>query len=142
MFPASYFLTYAHTTWMRYKLSKRYIREKVQSLHTHSGEWRRSLRYLQRGKEITESIGADYLVILLPYLYELNEDHPFLPLQNYVEQFCVENKIAFQDLFHSFVGHNHADLWAHPTDQHPNAKGHRIIAEALKESIQQREFLD
>lgn len=142
IFPASYFLTYAHTTWMRYQLSKRYIREKVQSLQTHSGEWRRSLRYLQRGKEITESIGADYFVILLPYLYELNKDHPFLPLQNYVGQFCVENNIAFQDLFDSFVGQNHVDLWAHPTDQHPNAKGHRIIAEALKESIQQREFLD
>jgi lysophospholipase L1-like esterase len=136
--PGSHFLT----TWTRYQFSKRYIQEVVQSIHTHKREWRRSLRYLLRGKEITAQLGTDYLVVVIPYLYQLNDDYPFEPVHRFVEQFCMENKISFLDLFESFKGHNYIDLWAHPTDQHPNAKGHRIIAETLTKSISEKGFVD
>jgi len=140
--PGSYFLSYLHTTWTRYQFSRRYIQEVAQSLDTHKREWRRSLRYLLRGKNITTKLGIDYSVILIPYLYRLNDNYPFESLHQFIGEYCRENNISFLDLFESFRGYNYTDLWAHPTDQHPNAKGHRIIAEALTRSIREKVYLD
>jgi hypothetical protein len=39
---------------------------------------------------------------------------------------------------HAFSGHEAEDLWANPTDHHPNEIAHRIAADEIAAFIEQR----
>ena len=68
-------------------------------------------------------------------MYELNEGHPFRPLHEMLSQYCAREGILTLDLLDVFQGEDYARLWVHPSDQHPNERGHRIAAEAMAEFI-------
>jgi hypothetical protein len=58
-----------------------------------------------------------------------------------VAQFCVWNGIRTLDLFDAFEGRPYAELWVHPSDQHPNEDGHRISAVALADFVREEQLL-
>ena len=86
-------------------------------------------------KSLSEASGARFLVVILPWLYDLDDSYPFLEIHGTVQGFCAENGIPALDLFPAFRGREAAELWVHPTDQHPNAAAHRIIAEAVHDYL-------
>ncbi len=87
------------------------------------------------------SAGAGVAVAIFPFLYSLDASYPFRPLHEMVAQFCVWNGIRVLDLFDAFEGRPYAELWVHPSDQHPNEDGHRIAAEALADFVRQEHLL-
>ncbi len=74
-------------------------------------------------------------------MYELNEQHPFRPLQEMLSQYCADNGIVELDLLEAFQGESYMELWVHPSDQHPNERGHRIAADAMAEFILKEDLL-
>src|SRR5262249_59857147 len=52
--------------------------------------------------------------------------------------FCRESGIAFVDLLPAFWGLDGTRFWISRTDGHPNARGHRIIAETLAKRSEER----
>ena len=83
----------------------------------------------------------EYAVVIFPFLYELNNTYPFRPLHQMIHQFCSENQIAVLDLFDAYEGMSYRDLWVHPSDQHPNERGHEIAAHAIGSFILEKGLL-
>jgi hypothetical protein len=75
------------------------------------------------------------MVCIFPYLYKLDDDHPLKPLYGIVSRSCSDHKIPVLNLFDSYKGFNYPELWVHPSDQHPNARAHKIAAKALAQFI-------
>jgi lysophospholipase L1-like esterase len=92
--------------------------------------WRASRQGLRELKAVLDARGVLLVVAVLPMLTEL-KDYPFARLHELVMEFCRENGIRAVDLQGPFLGLRDEDLWLHPTDQHPNHIGHRMIAEGV-----------
>ena len=93
------------------------------------------------GRRISQEIGAAYAVVVYPFLYQLDERYPFRELHDNVRDACTDAGIPFHDLLADFEGHAYADLWVHPSDQHPNEEGQRIAAEAVARFVLDAQLL-
>jgi lysophospholipase L1-like esterase len=132
---------YFYTRLERYLFSRKYVRALLESPRQHEKAWDKSFEILENGKQITHAAGAEYMVCLFPFLYQLNDRYPLKPLHTLVRNHCSTASIPFLDLLDAFRGMNHARLWVHPTDQHPNAQADRIAAQALAEFIRAHRLL-
>lgn len=137
----SYLASYVHAAWGRRSLGRRYVASLVEDSLADRAPWRRSLQGLSQGKELAESTGSDFLVCIFPFLFDLTRTYPLAPVHERVRTYCERSGIEVLDLFPAFEGRRDIDLWVHPSDQHPNAEGHRIAAEAIGQAILSRELL-
>jgi len=80
--------------------------------------------------EQVDKDGGKLLIALFPLLYDLKH-YPFSEVHATMSQFCKEHNIAFVDLLPAFSAYTAEDLWAHPTDHHPNEVAHGIAADTL-----------
>jgi lysophospholipase L1-like esterase len=135
LLPWSYFFTYTNTLFTRRRLGQQYIRELLNSPVTHEDEWNINLARLYRGSKIAAEVGSKFVVAIFPLFYDLTEDYPFQPLHDLVRTHCEKNDVPVLDLLKAYKGESHMDLWAHPTDHHPNKKAHKIAAGAIADYI-------
>lgn len=112
-----------------------FVKSYVAAMTTRSlgerDQWTSSFDELDRGKELALRNGAKFGVAILPFMYELSADYPFRPIDRMIEEACRKNGIPVADLLPALLGNAYADLWVHPSDPHPNKKGHELIAEGL-----------
>ena len=80
------------------------------------------------------SDGGTLLVVVFPLLYDF-ENYRFRSIHEKVSAFCDEHDILFLDLFHAFSTYSARELWANPTDHHPNDIAHRIAAREIADFI-------
>ena len=73
------------------------------------------------------------LVAVFPMMTQLDEHYPFKAVHALVRDFCAEHSIACVDLLDRFLGRDARELWVHPTDQHPNDVGQRLLAEGIRD---------
>jgi lysophospholipase L1-like esterase len=85
-------------------------------------------------QKITED-GSTLLVVVFPLLYDF-EEYRFRSIHEKIGSFCERERILFLDLFPAFSRHRAEDLWANPTDHHPNEKAHRVAAEEIAAFIE------
>ncbi len=137
----SYLVSYFYATVKRQIYGQRYIDELLAGALTEQDKWAESLDYLSVGKRLADNIGSRFAVVAFPFMYELNEQHPFRPLQEMLSQYCADNGIVELDLLEAFHGESYTELWVHPSDQHPNEQGHRIAADAMAEFILKEDLL-
>lgn len=71
------------------------------------------------------------LVFLHTPLSELGWLSPWGPVSEHVERLARDRGLAVIETFPSFAGRDEPSLWVGPMDPHPNALGHRLLAEAL-----------
>ena len=74
--------------------------------------------------------GNILLIVIFPLLYDFDK-YLFLEIHEKIEIFCERNQILYLDLFPAFSRHKAEDLWANPTDHHPNEIAHRIASEEI-----------
>ncbi|RME55705.1 MAG: SGNH/GDSL hydrolase family protein [Deltaproteobacteria bacterium] len=96
---------------------------------------------LVRMKEMTQARGAHLLVAIFPLMYDLDDSYPFRSIHRLILDLCAAEGIDAVDLFPDFRGIDARELWAHPSDHHPNERAHAIIAEALAREIERRGLL-
>jgi len=70
------------------------------------------------------------LVVVFPLLYDF-EKYRFSSIHKKIESFCDRHGIHYIDLFPAFSRHKAEDLWANPTDHHPNDIAHEIAADEI-----------
>jgi hypothetical protein len=137
----SYLFSYLFARIARATLARSYIEDLVGRSEQDIAKWNDAFSELLRGKHLAKAAGAEFSVAIFPFLYALDQSYPFRGLHERVADFCEENDIAVVDLFSAFAGRDYAELWVHPSDQHPNEEGHAIAADALAAFIQERALL-
>jgi len=80
------------------------------------------------------------LVVVFPLLYDFDR-YFFKSIHEEIESFCVSRSILHLDLLPAFSLHEAEELWANPTDHHPNETAHQIAAEEIYGLIES-ELLD
>ena len=75
--------------------------------------------------------GAEFILVIFPLFWELNDDYPFQEIHSGLTFFCNSNQIKVLDLFPYYKNIDAQTLWAAPTDHHPNEMGHEIAAKAI-----------
>jgi len=90
----------------------------------------KALAALTKIKNITSERNVRLLVAVFPMVTQLHH-YPLEGLHRLITDHCDQQKIEWVDLLDRFAGKEEADLWVHPTDQHPNDVGHRFIAEGI-----------
>jgi lysophospholipase L1-like esterase len=96
-----------------------------------TSEWRAAQRNLRAIRARARARGIDVGLVIFPVLVQLDESYPFLAIHALLVEFAQENEISVLDLLPAFLGQQGPDLWVARYDQHPNAEGHRIAAEAM-----------
>lgn len=95
-------------------------------------EWRSAQYNVLEMKKAAEARGAKVGFVIYPILVDLRRsDYPFQEICDLLESFAAEHGMPVLNLLPSFRGHRGSDLWVSALDQHPNAEGHRIAAEAI-----------
>jgi lysophospholipase L1-like esterase len=84
---------------------------------------------------IQERDGTPVLVVIVPMLVDFDH-YPFADLHRRVRAEAERNGLSTLDLLDAFSRHAASDLRLSPRDPaHPNALGHRIVAEALQRHL-------
>jgi lysophospholipase L1-like esterase len=78
---------------------------------------------------------SELLVVVFPLLYDF-EKYRFKSIHKKIESFCDSQDLFYLDLFPAFSHYTAEDLWANPTDHHPNETAHRIAAEEIAAFIE------
>lgn len=71
------------------------------------------------------------VVVIFPFLTNLDEHHPFLPAYAQLQEYCLEHRIAYFDLSSAMMQHRQKGLVVSRFDAHPNERAHAIAAEVL-----------
>ena len=99
-------------------------------------EWRRVQSELLELKSACDHLHAKLVVMIIPALTKF--DDGAYPVKGYhvaVSRFCAASSIPYLDLLPAFWGLDGTRMWISPTDGHPNAQGHQIIANALAQFL-------
>jgi lysophospholipase L1-like esterase len=94
-------------------------------------EWSVAQANLLEIQRIGSSLGATVALVVFPILVDLGDDYPFREVCDLLVQFGNANDLPTLDLLPAFLGREASELWVAPQDQHPNAAGHLIAADAL-----------
>lgn len=95
-------------------------------------EWRNAQRNLLAIRDYARARGIPYGLVVFPVLVELDsKTYPFQAVCDEVVRFAEQNDITVHNLLNDFRGGQGPEYWAAPYDQHPNERGHAVVADAL-----------
>ncbi len=75
--------------------------------------------------------GVRFAVAILPFIVSFDETHPMAAAHRQVAAFCEAEGIPCLDLLPAYMGESAARLAVSPVNNHMNAEGNRIAAEAI-----------
>lgn len=101
------------------------------------GPWEQTQAALKAIDTGLEAAGIRFVVAVFPMMSQLADGYPMESLHTEVTDFCSAQGIECLDLRETFLGLEDESLWAHPTDQHPNDVGNRLIADRLFDYLQE-----
>lgn len=110
----------------------------VETLHNYRANeaaWAEFERALDRFA--LRTLGRDRcgVVLVHTHLVELGWLHPFGPIYEQVGAAAEQRGLVVVRTLDAFRGRHEPGIWVGPFDPHPNAEGHAIFAERLKEGI-------
>lgn len=105
-----------------------------------TAEWRNAQANLLTLRDRARARGARVGLVVFPVLVQLDESYPFRAISQLVDAFAREHDIPVYDLLPDFMGRDAPDYWVSPFDQHPNERGHALVAERLEPFL--RKLLD
>ncbi len=86
-------------------------------------------------RDVAEREGIPLFVAIFPLIEDLPPDDPDVVNLRWIEQLCRWQGIPHRALDRVIAGIPPEELWVHPRDHHPNARAHRLFAEAIQECI-------
>jgi hypothetical protein len=110
------------------QLHKNTLRAYLESFEGESAEL--GFELLDNLNQLVIEDEGTLVVIIFPLLYDF-ENYRFGSIHRKIVSFCTSHRILYLDLFPAFSRHTAEDLWANPTDHHPNEVAHRIAAEEI-----------
>jgi hypothetical protein len=98
--------------------------------------WNSTQAALRHCRNVLDAADIRFLVVPFPMLSGLAEpEYPYARLLELVARFCERERIEYVDLLPKFRGLRDQDYWVHATDQHPNDRGHALIAQGIEEYL-------
>lgn len=94
-------------------------------------EWHCAQENLLKLKRRSEALGARFALVIFPVLFELDGGYPLCGVCDCLKRFCKEQEIPVLSLLPAYRGKDAESLWVSLYNQHPNAEGHRIAADAI-----------
>jgi hypothetical protein len=83
-------------------------------------------------KTVADSLGAPLVLVLVPFMVNLNERYPFGSADRTILSYCAENEIPACDLLDTFFGMEGRRLWVSYLDHHFNERAHRLVASRIE----------
>jgi hypothetical protein len=119
----------------RRRVGRRYTRELNLAYSGDEGEtrhWREQQEHLREIFAKSRDRGIALGFVVFPVLADLDADpYPFAQINRTLTRFARRNDVPVLDLLDAYRGMHGPDLWVSAYDQHPNARGHAIAAEAM-----------
>lgn len=97
--------------------------------------WRDLVAALESFARLSRKRGTCALVFIHTHLDDLGPGHPYLPMYEAVARAARDVGLPVQESYAHHAWKRPEPLWVRPTDPHPNASGHAILAEALEEGL-------
>lgn len=132
--------------WFRDRLDRRMVAETYTAdfqrayfgSEREQKEWRSAQYNVLELKRSAEARGARVGFVIYPILVDLEADtYPFAAICDLLEGFAESHDLPTLNLLPAFRGHAGPELWVSPFDQHPNARGHAIAAEAITPFVEE-----
>jgi hypothetical protein len=79
--------------------------------------------------------GCRVVLALYPLLEDLEGAYPLQSVHDSVAAMARDAGLDVLDLAPAFAGRSTSALWVHPSDHHPNGRGHAIAVLALTEGL-------
>lgn len=98
--------------------------------------WRAAQKNLRGIRDRTHRVGGRFAMVIFPVLYQLDDDYPLKGVCDEIERFCRQSDIEVLSLLPTYLNEDAPSLWVSPFDQHPNAYGHALAADAIYEYIE------
>ena len=124
--------------FISYSIEKRRLHTNTVKTYVESFEGESSENGFDLLNELDQSILEDegtLLVVVFPLLYDF-EKYRFSSIHEEIQSFCERHRILYLDLLPAFSRYRAEDLWANPTDHHPNEIAHRIAADEIAAFIE------
>jgi lysophospholipase L1-like esterase len=95
-------------------------------------DWQRMRTALLQMRALGDEHGFDLALMIIPAMARFDEaGYPLRDYHEAVAAFGAQSGIPTLDLLPAFWGLDGSRFWISPTDGHPNAAAHQIMAEAL-----------
>ena len=94
----------------------------------------RYLNAIVKIKSISDKYGIDFLVVILPYEYQLRMNGLKAP-QQFLKDFLTKKSIHFIDLYDDFTLLNSEDYFLYGDPMHLSPVGHKAVAQKLSEIL-------
>jgi lysophospholipase L1-like esterase len=95
-------------------------------------QWRRVREALLEMKRLTDERRIELVLMIIPAMAKFSEGtYPVKEYHQALAAFCGAHGFNCLDVLPAFWGQDGTKFWISPTDGHPNAEGHRIMADAL-----------
>jgi lysophospholipase L1-like esterase len=134
MYTHSYLYRVLRDRMDRRSVGDRYTRTFLDSYfgsEADTAEWRLAQRNLLRLRDRARERSLPMGLVVFPILVELGPNYPFQAICREIAEFARSNGIPVHDLLPAFLGQDGPALWVSAFNQHPNARGHRIAADAM-----------
>lgn len=113
--------------------TQRWYHEMVEAPNAEG--WLHTLDDIEAMRDATDAEGASFHVALWPLLSSLERDYPFEDTHRTITEAIDARSVDVVDTLPSFLGEATESLWVHPADHHPNARAHRIFADAIEPMV-------
>jgi len=108
-----------------------YAYELAQNYFDNPAAWADFTAVLDRLRDIDDQRAICTVMLLHTHLVTLNALHPFPRIYDKVAAAGRERGFLVIPSLPAFLGRRDKELWVSASDSHPNAEGHRILAETL-----------
>jgi lysophospholipase L1-like esterase len=112
-----------------------YVRELHHNFFENPQAWGTFEAALDRLATIARERNACVVVLLHTQLQVLNSWHPFIPIYDRVAEAAEARGMSVARSLPDHLGENARSLHITPTDSHPNARGHEILATTLRNHL-------
>jgi lysophospholipase L1-like esterase len=119
--------------WLAWKYTRDYFRGGGTPTERNRA-WDRFAEDVTRCAQTIRQDGVAYALVLFPVLVELDR-YPFGDMHDMVASLADRLDVPYLDLLPVFQGRNALSLRIAPSDEHPNAEGHRLAAERIVEFL-------
>ncbi len=118
--------------------ARRYVRRSIEAFGPDHPGWRSAREALADIQGQARARQVPFLVVIFPFLHELDGDYPFQIVHDTVREYCESVGIDVLDLRDSYRAFRGPELWVHESDQHPNEMGHGIAARVTAQHVLER----
>jgi hypothetical protein len=107
-----------------------------------SHEWRWLRRMLAKLQSAVTEDGAELAIIVFPLAYQLDDEYPYLPQEQWNE-FCRESSLEYLDLLPALRAWDKAHVYqlgrsGYPDVWHFSPEGHLVVSELVREFLEER----